>query len=283
MKTSAGIFFKEAFSDQLSAFSFRSSAFRLLQLGFVVLLISAVAACSSGRYENRNRRTTEPYRTQKTPAAPAAAPAATTETTDSYEIQKELAKPVTVTASWYGSQFHGRPTASGERFDMYALTCAHKELAFGTMLKVTNTANNKSARCTVNDRGPFIPGREIDLSFGTAKEIGMIGTGTSQVRLEFAGRDAGYIKTVKYVSTSATGPFTIQFGSFREIENARHLKAGLEMKYREVYITEAVINGSTFYRVRAGKFRTKEEVSRLAKTLAEEGYSPMIMPYDERV
>lgn len=266
MKTSAGIFFKEAFSVQLPAF-------RLLQLGFVFLLISSVVSCSSGRYEGRSRNTTDHYKTQK---APATAP-------DSYEIQKELAKPLTVTASWYGSQFHGRPTASGERFDMYALTCAHKELAFGTMLKVTNTANNKSARCTVNDRGPFIPGRDIDLSFGTAKEINMIGTGTSQVRLEFIGRDASYIKTVKYVSTSANGPFTIQFGSFREIENARHLKAGLEIKYKEVYITEAVINGSTFYRVRAGKFRTKEEVSRLAKALAEEGYSPMIVRYDEQV
>lgn len=267
MKTSAGIFFKKRQ---------KAKGLGLTALNLVIVLFSVclAASCSSGRYEARSRRTAEPYRTQKTPA---------TAPSDSYEVQKELAKPVTVTASWYGSQFHGRPTASGERFDMYALTCAHKELAFGTMLKVTNTANNKSARCTVNDRGPFIPGREIDLSFGTAKEIGMIGTGTSKVRLEFVGRDASYIKTVKYVSTSANGPFTIQFGSFREIENARHLKAGLDMKYREVYITEAVINGSTFYRVRAGKFRAREEVSRLAKTLAEEGYSPMIVRYDEQV
>lgn len=267
MKTSAGIYFKKRHKT-------KGLGLKALNLVVVLFSVCLVASCSSGRYEARSRRNPELYRTQKTPAITPS---------DSYEIQKELARPVTVTASWYGNQFHGRPTASGERFDMYALTCAHKELAFGTILKVTNTVNNKFSICTVNDRGPFIPGREIDLSFGTAKEIDMLGTGTSQVRLEFIGRDTSYIKTVKYVSTSANGPFTIQFGSFREIENARHLKSGLEVKYKEVYITEAVINGSTFYRVRAGKFRAKEEVSRLAKTLAEEGYSPLIVLYDEQV
>lgn len=195
-----------------------------------------------------------------------------------YEAQPDTRHGV---ASWYGSEFHGRPTASGERFDMYALTCAHKELAFGTILKVTNIANNKSARCTVNDRGPFIAGRDIDLSYAAAKDLGLIGSGTGSVRIEYVGRDSGYIKTVRYISSS--GPYTIQIGSFREIKNARHLKSGLELKYKDVYISEALVNNDVFYRVRIGKFNSKTDASRFADMLAEEGYSPLVMHDDERV
>ena len=83
-------------------------------------------------------------------------------------------------ASWYGPKFHGRPTSSGEIFNMYAMTCAHKEYPFGTRLKVTNIENNRSAECVVNDRGPFVEGRDIDLSYAVAKEIGVIGPGICQ-------------------------------------------------------------------------------------------------------
>ncbi len=74
-------------------------------------------------------------------------------------------------ASWYGPGFHGKYTASGEKYNMYAMTCAHKELPLGTRLKVTNVENAKSAVVVVNDRGPFVAGREIDLSLAAAKEI----------------------------------------------------------------------------------------------------------------
>ncbi|MEW6676132.1 MAG: septal ring lytic transglycosylase RlpA family protein [Nitrospirota bacterium] len=68
-------------------------------------------------------------------------------------------------ASWYGPDFHGRPTSSGELFNMYALTCAHREHPFGTRLKVTNISNNKTVSCVINDRGPFVSGRDLDLSY----------------------------------------------------------------------------------------------------------------------
>lgn len=183
-------------------------------------------------------------------------------------------------ASWYGPEFHGRLTASGERFDMHALTCAHRELPFGTMLKVTSISSGRSVRCIVNDRGPFVSGRDIDLSYAAAKEIGLIGPGTVSVRIEYLGRDVSYIKEVRYISSK--GPYTIQIGSFREIDNARHLRSSLELKYRGVYMIETVINGVTYYRVRIGKFLKMEDAHRLANTIAEEGYSPLIMHYDEQ-
>jgi rare lipoprotein A len=87
-------------------------------------------------------------------------------------------------ASWYGWKFHGRLTASGEIFDMGKLTAAHPTLPFGTILRVTNTANNESVEVKVNDRGPFVEGRIIDLSKAAADAIGMSGSGVAWVRLE---------------------------------------------------------------------------------------------------
>jgi rare lipoprotein A len=181
-------------------------------------------------------------------------------------------------ASWYGPDFHGKPTASGEIYDMNALTCAHREYPFGTKLNVTNVSNNKSVNCTVNDRGPFVSGRELDLSYAAAKEIGLIGQGTSEVRIEYIGRDTSYMKEVRYLSDA--GPFTIQVGSFKELSNASRLKLALDLKYTTIYLTEVKVKGSRFYRVRIGKFSIKEEAYKLARTLADEGYSVFIVRYE---
>ena len=87
-------------------------------------------------------------------------------------------------ASYYGRRFHGRPTASGERFDMNAMTAAHKTLPFGSMVRVTNTRNGNSVVVRVNDRGPFVRGRTIDVSRAAAEELGMVGSGRARVELE---------------------------------------------------------------------------------------------------
>ncbi|UCH77466.1 MAG: septal ring lytic transglycosylase RlpA family protein [Candidatus Coatesbacteria bacterium] len=86
-------------------------------------------------------------------------------------------------ASYYGREFHGRATASGEKFDMNALTAAHKTLPFGTRVRVTNLANDKSVVVRVNDRGPFVEGRIIDLSYAAAKKIGMVEAGVVRVEI----------------------------------------------------------------------------------------------------
>jgi rare lipoprotein A len=89
-------------------------------------------------------------------------------------------------ASWYGPGFHGRKTASGERFNQRDLTCAHRTLPFGTRLKVTNLANGESLIVTVNDRGPYVGKRIVDLSREAARRLDILGTGTAHVRLETA-------------------------------------------------------------------------------------------------
>ncbi|EXJ16526.1 septal ring lytic transglycosylase RlpA family protein [Imhoffiella purpurea] len=90
-------------------------------------------------------------------------------------------------ASYYGERFNGRQTASGERFNMNALTAAHRTLEFGTRVMVTNTSNGRSVEVVINDRGPYIRGRTIDLSKGAARELGMLGRGVAKVRLEIMG------------------------------------------------------------------------------------------------
>jgi len=87
-------------------------------------------------------------------------------------------------ASYYADKFHGKKTASGEIFNMYKFTCAHKTLPFGTKLKVTNLLNSKSVVVTVNDRGPFVQGRVLDLSKAAAEKIDLIKTGTAKVKCE---------------------------------------------------------------------------------------------------
>jgi len=94
-------------------------------------------------------------------------------------------------ASYYGPKFHGRKTSSGEVFDMYALTAAHNTLPFGTLVKVTNLSNGLSVIVRINDRGPFMKNRIIDLSYEAARRIGMLGPGTARVRLEVVKKGGG--------------------------------------------------------------------------------------------
>jgi len=186
-----------------------------------------------------------------------------------------------VIASWYGPGFHGNPTSSGELFDMYDYTCAHREYPFGTKLKVTSATNGRSVQCLVNDRGPFVQGRDIDLSYAAAREIGLLEPGISRVMIEHMGRDTAFVREVEFDASS--GSLTIQAGSFKEISNAERLKAALELKYSGIHINEVDLNGSTFYRVRIGRCLTREEAVSLAEKLADEGYRILITRYEERI
>ncbi len=89
-----------------------------------------------------------------------------------------------MTASWYGPRFHGKTTANGEQYNQMAFTAAHKSLSFGTILQVTNLRNGKSVIVRINDRGPYIEGRELDLSKGTALALGMMRRGVVKVKVE---------------------------------------------------------------------------------------------------
>lgn len=196
--------------------------------------------------------------------------------TPSYEPVPEGARKGV--ASWYGPEFHGKPTASGEIFNMYDLTCAHREYPFGTKLKVINLRNGKDVVCTVNDRGPFVAGRDLDLSYGAAKKIDLLGMGITEVVMEPIGRDLSYVRYVKY--SPLPGVLTIQVGAFRESENAMRLKNALMLKYSNVYITKAKVKNEVFYRVRVGRFTDYAKANELAKAMAEEGYKVIITNYE---
>ena len=183
-------------------------------------------------------------------------------------------------ASWYGKDFHGRPTASGEIYDMYGRTCAHRDYPLGTRIKVTNVSNGKDVECIINDRGPFVPGRDLDLSYGAARQIDLIGPGVGRVRIEVLGREQRYQKEVRF-SRADSGVVTIQAGSFRDEENARMLKMGLDLHYRDVYIMKVLVRGERYFRVRIGRFKDRGDALKTAEPLAREGYSVMITKYEK--
>ncbi len=185
-----------------------------------------------------------------------------------------------VTASWYGPDFHGKLTASGERYDMDAMTAAHKTLPFGTRLRVTRISNKKSVLVTVTDRGPFVKGRGLDLSRAAAKRLDMLGPGTARVRLKVLGRDMKYVKYIKTDAYPALkGPFTVQVASFTERFNAVHLQKGLQLYYKGTYVSKAKVGRRKFYRVRVGKFRSRDKADKQARKLAKDGYAAAVVPY----
>ena len=169
-------------------------------------------------------------------------------------------------ASWYGEPFHGRKTASGAVYDMYQLTAAHKTLPLGTRVMVTHLKNGNAVAVTVNDRGPFVKGRIIDLSYAAAQALGMAGEGVAQVRVE--------VVAAETIATSpAEGLFTVQVGSFADRANAGKLMEELQRSHQDVYLQVLKTPENTYYRVRLGKFKTREEAYQLAVRLAQAGYT----------
>lgn len=170
-------------------------------------------------------------------------------------------------ASWYGDEFHGRPTSSGEVFDANDLTAAHRSLPFGTHVMVTNLANDRSVVVRINDRGPFVRGRIIDLSYAAARVLGLIGPGTGRVRLEVLGAGAP--------AAGRPSEVWVQVGAFSVQENAHKLKRELERSYAGVAVSALKTDRGVYYRVR---IRTDEEAAAgLARRLAGEGYPVIIV------
>lgn len=180
-------------------------------------------------------------------------------------------------ATWYGPGFHGKRTASGEVYDMDAMTAAHKTFPFGTRLRVSNPKDGRSTVVTVNDRGPFVAGREIDLSRGASRAIGV---SYGEVGIEVLDRDNSYVKVVRDVragKTSGRGSFRVQVGAFVDQWNAEHLKEGLDIGYQDVRITGATVNGRLFHRVQVGLFTSRDDAFATARILADEGYDTLLV------
>jgi rare lipoprotein A len=181
-------------------------------------------------------------------------------------------------ASWYGEKFHGRRTSSGEIYDMYAMTAAHKTLPLGTHVKVHNLANNRDIVVRINDRGPFVRGRIIDLSYIAAKKIGMIGPGTAKVEIVALGavapgRKAGSREVTYTPIDYYSGNFTIQIGAFKDPRNAENLKRKLDQKYKNAHVTEFYDGRETWYRVRVGRTKTLNQAIEYEALMIQNGYA----------
>ena len=153
-------------------------------------------------------------------------------------------------ASWYGPDFHGKKTANGEWYDMYQMTAAHRILPMQTRLMVTNLDNGRTAEVRVNDRGPFVGNRIIDLSYAAANMLGVVGPGTARVSLQ----------TIPGERIQYVGPFYVQYGAFVVEENARKLRTQLVARgFGGTRITKGELNGTTYWRVQIGAFSSLAE------------------------
>jgi len=171
-------------------------------------------------------------------------------------------------ASWYGDPFHGERTSNGEVYDMHAMTAAHRTLPFQTVVRVHNLDNGKKTQIRVNDRGPFVKGRIIDLSRAAAEEIDMVGPGTARVRLE--------ILRIETVIES----LAIQVGSFTQGARAHALKRELEGDYDPVTVTLARTSRGLFHRVLAGDFPSREKARKALKELRSRGLEGFVIRRD---
>ncbi len=165
-------------------------------------------------------------------------------------------------ASWYGPGFHGKQTSNGEVYNMHGMTAAHKTLPMNVFVRVTNLANNRQTVVRVNDRGPFVAGRVIDLSQAAARELEVVGTGTAKVKLQALGyrevRPADGAVVYRAPASYTPGPFTVQVGSFAVEANARRLVARLQEQYGAAFVVEGWVDGQKFHRVRVGLYKTME-------------------------
>jgi rare lipoprotein A len=154
-------------------------------------------------------------------------------------------------ASWYGKKFHGKSTSNGEKYNMYAMTAAHKILPMGTYVSVKNLDNGRQCVVRVNDRGPFVKGRVIDLSYNAAKKLGVVGKGIAHVRVEALGEVTGSGASRKFAPHPdfRHGVFYIQVGSFLSPRNAYAYRKKLERRYKNVVVSPYMKDYHTFYRV----------------------------------
>jgi rare lipoprotein A len=200
-------------------------------------------------------------------------------------------------ASWYGTKFHGRRTSSGEPYDMYAMTAAHKTLPIPTYARVTNLDSGNSIIVKINDRGPFVDGRIIDLSYVAARKLGISAKGTGRVEVQTivpgapsltyeqtpvlattkvqttpAGQTPEPLEPLAYASPQ-TNNLYLQVGIFRDRSNAERLREDLtRLSLPDTHVATDTSTQQTLYRVRIGPLSKDEEADQLIETLAQQGH-----------
>lgn len=175
-------------------------------------------------------------------------------------ISPTIGSTETGIASWYGYPYHGRAAANGEIYDMEKLTAAHRTLPFDTWVRVYNLDNSKTVDVRVNDRGPFVDGRIIDLSHAAAKDIAMIGPGIARVRLE----------VIEAPASLTAGEFAVQVGAFRERANAERVRGEMQKRYGSARLVRR--DGKPpLWRVLVGSESSQDSAGDLAQRIRKDG------------
>jgi len=271
----------------------------------ILILLSACGTLSrpGGYYEDDGPEDRPPVNVAAIPdAVPRAEPLATSGNKP-YTVYGTIYTPMLQvreyrergTASWYGKKFHGKRTASGEAYDMYAMTAAHKTLPLPSYVRVRNLNNDRTVVVRINDRGPFLHNRLIDLSYAAAAKLGLLGTGTAPVEIEAiqSPDDGQVVKTFPLQVIAPAGAaeklpvpetppetpkFYLQVGAFTSMENADALRRRLEQEaLSPIFIQTAqgpAQGGTTstpIFRVRIGPLASAEDGDRLIERLTQLG------------
>jgi rare lipoprotein A len=201
-------------------------------------------------------------------------------------------------ASFYADKFEGSPTASGERYKHNKLTAAHKSLPFGTKVKVTNTANDQSVEVTINDRGPYVENRIIDLSKSAAEKLGFVNLGLAEVKLEVIdagdGKSSDPARTIDHVAVEEKEfydfeiarfkpkGFGVQIGTYQELVNLMRLSDNLKNSYKkQVTVQVKILNGIKYYGLIVGKFSSRAKAEQFRNNLRKKFPDAFIIEYDK--
>jgi rare lipoprotein A len=213
-------------------------------------------------------------------------------------------------ASWYGPGFHGRRTANGEVYDQYELTAAHQTLPLGTRVMVTSLTNGRGVEVRINDRGPFVGGRIVDLSYAAARVIGMLGPGTMPVRLEVIGqpvqvaaRRRAEVVPVRArpierpaavpvetrpaarpepepepaaVAAEPEGSYAVLVATLGDAGRAEHLRSRIAIKFADAHVSPIDVGADRYYRVRIGPYPSRGVAVARAALVNRFGYPAVI-------
>ena len=200
-------------------------------------------------------------------------------------------------ASFYADKFEGTPTASGEKYRHNKLTAAHKTLPFGTRVRITNLGNNQSVEVIINDRGPYVENRIVDLSKSAAEKLGFVNQGLAEIKLEVIdagdGKTSDPIKTVDHVTVEEKEfydfeitrlkpkGYGVQIGTYLELVNLMRLSDNLKHSYKkQVTVQVKIVKGVKYYALILGQFSTRPKAEQFRAELKQKFPDAFIVEYN---
>lgn len=249
--------------------------------GTIVLALALIvcSACAPVIEPSPTPKPSSPTRTE--PAVPRAEPLSKYGNPVSYEVHGKRYYTLKTAsgfsergiASWYGGKFHGRRTSSGETYDMYRMTAAHKQLPLPTYVSVRNLENNRTAVVRVNDRGPFHDNRIIDLSYAAALKLGIVENGTGFVEITAINpQSKPSQQQTQMAQKAANNGFYLQVGAFSEVANAENMARRLEpLLPGKIVVRKRNDNGRLLHRVQVGPVRAVEAADSIVALLNKAG------------